>query len=109
MTAEGTYPFALGGVSTWCDALLRGTPEIRYTLLPLMMNPHIDFKYDLPSNVRRMISVPLWGIEEPAEYIKEIPFAHLYVQKGNTPESLVEEKFAPLPLRQRGAPYHDRD
>jgi len=96
MTSEGTYPFALGGVSTWCDALLRGTPEIRYTLLPLMMNPHIDFKYDLPDNVRRMINVPLWGIEEPAEFIKEIPFSKLYTQKRSTPESVVAEKFAPL-------------
>ena len=31
MTTEGTYPYGAGGVSTWCDALLRNTPEVRYT------------------------------------------------------------------------------
>ena len=25
MTTEGTYPYGAGGVSTWCDALLRNT------------------------------------------------------------------------------------
>jgi glycosyltransferase involved in cell wall biosynthesis len=61
-----------------------------------MMNPHIEFKYELPKNVRRMINVPLWGIEEPAEFIKDIPFAHFYRQKGRSPESVVEKEFDPL-------------
>ena len=30
MTTEGTYPYGAGGVSTWCDALLRNTPDVRY-------------------------------------------------------------------------------
>ena len=48
MTAEGTYPYSAGGVSTWCDALLRNTPDVRYRLLPVMMNPHIEAKYEPP-------------------------------------------------------------
>src|SRR5437762_2140871 len=35
MATEGTYPYAAGGVSTWCDALLRNTPDVLYTLLPV--------------------------------------------------------------------------
>jgi hypothetical protein len=27
MVTEGTYPHAYGGVSVWCDQLLRGMPE----------------------------------------------------------------------------------
>ena len=99
MTAEGTYPYSLGGVSTWCDSLLRMTPEIRYTLLPLMMNPHIDYKYTVPANVERVINVPLWGIEEPAEFIQEIPFGHLYVQKRLTSNAIIEDRFRPLFIR----------
>lgn len=96
MTTEGTYPHAAGGVSTWCDALLRNTPEVRYTLLPLMMNPHIELKYEPPPNVRRILNVPLWGVEEPAEFITDIPFATLFDRKRQTSAEAVETEFVPL-------------
>jgi len=59
MTTEGTYPYGAGGVSTWCDALLRMTPEVRYTLLPIMMNPHIEFEVPIrrPTCRRRQRAV----------------------------------------------------
>ena len=96
MTTEGTYPYNAGGVSTWCDALLRNTPDIRWTLLPLMMNPHIEQKFDPPSNVRKILSVPLWGTEEPAEFITDIPFAQLYDRKRRTTAADIEREFVPL-------------
>lgn len=96
MTTEGTYPHSAGGVSTWCDALLRNTPDIRWTLLPLIMNPHIEQKFDVPPNVRKMLSVPLWGIEEPAEFISDIPFAQLYDRKRRTSNADIEREFVPL-------------
>jgi len=96
MTTEGTYPYSAGGVSTWCDALLRNTPDIRWTLLPLMMNPHIEQKFDPPANVRRILGVPLWGIEEPAEFITDIPFAQLYERKRRTTAADIEREFLPL-------------
>ncbi len=99
LTTEGTYPYSLGGVSTWCDALLTRTPEIKYALLPLMMNPHVEEKFDLPRNVFRVINVPLWGVEEPAEFIQAIPFAHLYVRKRRTSRESIEHEFLPLFVR----------
>jgi polysaccharide biosynthesis protein PelF len=96
MTTEGTYPHSAGGVSTWCDALLRNTPDIKWTLLPLMMNPHIEQKFDVPPNVRKMLGVPLWGIEEPAEFISDIPFAQLYDRKRRTSNADIEREFVPL-------------
>ena len=96
MTTEGTYPYSAGGVSTWCDALLRNTPEVRWTLLPLMMNPHIEQKFEPPDNVRRILGVPLWGIEEPAEFIPDIPFAQLYDRKRRTTAEAIEREFVPL-------------
>jgi len=95
LTTEGTYPFSGGGVSTWCDTLIRNTPEVRYTLLPLMMNPHVDLKYAPPPNVRRVLEVPMWGIEEPAEFLTDIPFASLYERKQRTPSSAIEHEFLP--------------
>ena len=95
MTTEGTYPYSAGGVSTWCDALLRNTPDVRWTLLPLMMNPHIEQKFDPPENVRRTLHVPLWGIEEPAEFNADIPFAQLYDRKRRTTAAAIEREFLP--------------
>lgn len=106
LTTEGTYPHAAGGVSTWCDALLRNTPEVRYTLLPIMMNPNIELKYEPPPNVRRIMNVPLWGIEEPAEFITDIPFATLFDRKRHTSEQDIKTKFVPL-LRQFVAHVND--
>src|SRR6187455_2118852 len=95
MTTEGTYPYAPGGVSTWCDALLRNTPDVRYTLLPIMMNPHIEARFEPPANVRSVISVPLWGIEEPAEFAPGTTFADLYERKRATTEETIEAEFLP--------------
>lgn len=99
MTTEGTYPYSAGGVSTWCDALLRNTPDVRWTLLPLMMNPHIEQKFDPPDNVRRILNVPLWGIEEPSEFSTDIPFAQLYDRKRRTTGEAIANEFLP-PFRE---------
>jgi glycosyltransferase involved in cell wall biosynthesis len=99
MTTEGTYPYSAGGVSTWCDALLRNTPDVRWTLLPLMMNPHIEQKFEPPDNVRKILDVPLWGIEEPAEFSSDIPFGQLYDRKRRTTNEAIRREFLP-PFRE---------
>jgi glycosyltransferase involved in cell wall biosynthesis len=96
LTTEGTYPYAPGGVSTWCDALLRNTPDVQYTLLPIMMNPHMEARFDPPANVRNLINVPLWGIEEPSEFSVDGSFADLYERKRRTTEEEVETTFVPI-------------
>lgn len=35
MTTEGTYPYVVGGVSTWCMQLIDGMPEVRWQILPI--------------------------------------------------------------------------
>jgi glycosyltransferase involved in cell wall biosynthesis len=96
LTTEGTYPHNAGGVSTWCDALIRNTPEVSYTLLPIMMNPHIEQRFDPPPNARRIINVPLWGIEEPAEFLTDITFATMHVRKRDTSDQRIESEFVPI-------------
>ena len=34
LIAEGTYPHQLGGVSVWCDQLVRGMPDHTFVLVP---------------------------------------------------------------------------
>lgn len=60
LTTEGTYPSIMGGVSTWCDQLVRGMSEHEYQLLevtgPLPTKP----AYTLSENVKGLTSVRLW-------------------------------------------------
>jgi glycosyltransferase involved in cell wall biosynthesis len=95
MTTEGTYPFHGGGVSTWCDALIANLPEVEYTLLAVAMHPYVQQKYELPANVSRLITVPLWGTEEPAEYSFDEPFSELLRRRWATTATVVDNEFVP--------------
>jgi glycosyltransferase involved in cell wall biosynthesis len=64
MTTEGTYPYVLGGVSRWCDQLLRALPEFRWLVLPvtagsLRLNP----QFEVPSSVELLPEIALWSKE----------------------------------------------
>ena len=41
LVTEGSYPHTKGGVSTWCDMLVRGLPEVRFVLLSLVASPSV--------------------------------------------------------------------
>jgi glycosyltransferase involved in cell wall biosynthesis len=69
LTTEGTYPFTAGGVSTWCEQMLQGLPQHEFTVLSVIANPHVDYRYDVPAN-SRVLPVPLWGIEHVEEYVQ---------------------------------------
>ena len=68
LLTEGTYPYVLGGVSTWCDDLVRGLPDVEFVIYAIVGNPTGHLEYRLPSNVSRLLAVPLWGHERLAEY-----------------------------------------
>jgi glycosyltransferase involved in cell wall biosynthesis len=94
---EGTYPYAGGGVSTWCDVLCRGLSEIDFFVIAVTGTPIATLKYQLPPNVRSVRQVPLWGSEEPSEYVRpDTPFADIYLSRNETTEDVVREHFIPL-------------
>ena len=61
MLTEGTYPHVHGGVSTWCDQLVRGMPEVDFNVLALTGSGREPVTWELPPNVYRHTSFPLWG------------------------------------------------
>lgn len=61
MLTEGTYPHVHGGVSTWCDQLVRGMPEVRFNVIALTGSGREPVTWDLPDNVYARSSVPMWG------------------------------------------------
>ncbi|MCK9372249.1 MAG: GT4 family glycosyltransferase PelF [Sulfuricurvum sp.] len=96
LTGEGTYPYEVGGVSVWAHLLIQNLAEIDFVLMPIMMHPYVKLKYDLPDNIVDVIKVPLWGTEEPTEFVRSIPFSSILYSKLRTSERTIKEKFIPI-------------
>ena len=66
MTTEGTYPHAVGGVSSWCDLVIGGLSEFDWQILPIMAggrNPRS--RYELPSHAAVVGQIELWSEQQP--------------------------------------------
>lgn len=96
LTTEGTYPFAKGGVSTWCHVLTQQLPEIDFKLLAVVANPYLPGRYDLSSNVLEVLKIPLWGTNDPVEYGWRSPFSQALKSKAAVTKDLIRDKFIPL-------------
>jgi hypothetical protein len=60
LLAEGCYPFVTGGVSTWCDQLIRGLPEHEFDVVAVTGSLRERPALALPLSVRELRRVPLW-------------------------------------------------
>src|SRR3984885_4381779 len=65
LIGEGTYPHQFGGVSVWCDQLVRGMPDYDFLLVALTATGAEPVRWSLPENVTSIASVPLWGPPPP--------------------------------------------
>jgi glycosyltransferase involved in cell wall biosynthesis len=61
LMTEGTYPFAFGGVSVWCDQLIRGMPGYDFHVVALVGTAAEPPVWELPGNVVSLVRLPLWG------------------------------------------------
>lgn len=95
LVGEGTYPVVRGGVSTWCDQLVRGLPEVDFDIIVLTAG-RAQAVYDLPPNVRSVSAVDMWGPVPSHKAIRarqrvafeeawEIICGHAYGRGGRTP------------------------
>lgn len=91
---EGTYPFHQGGVSIWSDILTKRLDQVEFVLYSVIMNPFVTQKFSIAAQAS-LISVPLWGTEEPGEHLP-VPFSKIYMAKKNTEEGVIKERFLPL-------------
>ncbi len=96
MTTEGTYPFLIGGVSTWCHELTHQMPEIDFRILAIVANPYLQQQYQLSANVTQVLKVPLWGMEDPIEYGWRFPFSRALKSKIATTEQIIKQVFVPI-------------
>ena len=58
---EGTYPYVLGGVSSWVQQIITGLPELTFSLLYIgaKQDPKAKQHYQLPKNVLSLKEVYL--------------------------------------------------
>ena len=61
LITEGTYPHHLGGVSVWCDQLVRDIAENQFHVLALSATGLEKNTWELPSNVVAVDNIPLWS------------------------------------------------
>ena len=94
LTTEGTYPHNEGGVSTWCDTLIKNIHEVDFLVYSVIMNPFIPQKFELPEG-SKMVTIPLWGTEEPFEHLKT-PFSQVYRTKTGTSDRVIQDEFIPI-------------
>lgn len=60
LVSEGTYPYEMGGVSVWCDQLIRGLSDCRWEFIALTVDGNERMVWDIPDNLEGVRSVPLW-------------------------------------------------
>ncbi|MDF2647831.1 MAG: hypothetical protein K0Q73_3636 [Paenibacillus sp.] len=94
LTTEGTYPFHQGGVSTWCDLLVKRSESVEFVIYSVLMDPFVTQKFELPESAK-LIKMPLWGTEEPSEHLS-IPFSQTFMSKKRTTTQKITKLFIPL-------------
>ncbi len=69
-TTEGTYPYVMGGVSTWCNQLVGGLIQTEFQLLAVTGPQQVALGYTLPSNVVGLKAARLW---RPRDGVRRAP------------------------------------
>ncbi|MFY9470292.1 MAG: GT4 family glycosyltransferase PelF [Solirubrobacterales bacterium] len=71
LITEGTYPFAIGGVSSWCDILIKGLTDVRWQVMPITAPGHsLKPLFELPSNASLAGHMRLWSDRSPGAAIR---------------------------------------
>jgi len=72
---EGTYPYIVGGVSTWVHALIGGLPQFDFSLVHLAARVERErtLKFDLPPNLREIATVEVDGYQQPYQVARWQP------------------------------------
>jgi glycosyltransferase involved in cell wall biosynthesis len=60
LIAEGCYPYVTGGVSTWCDQLIRGLDDHEFEVVAITATSRVRPAMEVPDNVLAVRPVALW-------------------------------------------------
>jgi glycosyltransferase involved in cell wall biosynthesis len=65
LCTEGTYPYVMGGVSSWCDLLVTELDEFDWQVLPIVGPGRSTPLYSLPPQAREIGRVEVWSEKLP--------------------------------------------
>ena len=65
MMTEGTYPYGFGGVSVWCDQIIRGMPGYDFQLIAIVATGAEPMVWSLPGNVSSLSTVRSGAQRQP--------------------------------------------
>jgi polysaccharide biosynthesis protein PelF len=72
MLTEGTYPYAVGGVSSWCDVVIGRLTQTEWDILPIVAGGRrCKQHYQLPANARLLRPIELWTQDAPPRRIRQ--------------------------------------
>jgi len=95
LTTEESYPYHRRDVSTWCHTLTRELSDVTFTLFAVTKHPYLAPQFHPPANVRDIITVPCWGMEDPAEYGHHDSFPDYLRRRWSVTTRDVEQDFLP--------------
>lgn len=62
LITEGTYPYVVGGVSTWCHDLITGLADVQWDVIPITAGGiEREPLFDIPSNAELVDGIELWS------------------------------------------------
>lgn len=91
LTTDGTYPCYAGGVSVWCDQLIRQLPEIDFHVFAIGYSPSHTPIFPPALNVVSQQVCNLWGTEQPG--VREEPFTAALVRRLKTNQRVIRAGF----------------
>jgi polysaccharide biosynthesis protein PelF len=66
LTTEATYPYAVGGVSSWCHLVVGGLPEFAWRVLPIHAGGRRPRQlFELPPHASLAGRIEVWGEQLP--------------------------------------------
>lgn len=70
---------------------------MEFTLYAITGNPEVTLKFEPPSNARQVVHVPLFGMQDPVEYLlRQVPAGELRARRHATDDAAIGETFLPL-------------
>ncbi|WCB95091.1 glycosyltransferase [Baekduia alba] len=65
LTTEGTYPYIMGGVSSWCDLMVNSLTEFDWQVMPIVAPHGRPPTFALPRHATEIGPVEVWSEELP--------------------------------------------
>ncbi len=104
MVTEGTYPYVVGGVSSWVHRLITQLSHITFDILAIVPPGELKEKYQIPSNIKNIYKIPITDEEKFTQprlktseyherYIRTVKWLHQYLNEedfNNASEYLVK-------------------